>query len=152
MRLRILLSAAIVVLLLSAPAFGQTRIYSTSTANTSSDTYNARAIPVNPHSITNNSLPTGPGIGFDNPSQWGRANAVFVLHEIAKARADGRNVRVAEAQYGLAMNELNHGLNKEAAQHFDSALRTIGIQPNVQGENAGEPLRPHLPMPGAAKP
>jgi hypothetical protein len=152
MKTGLFLSAAVGALLLSTPtAFGET--YTTTTTTTySASAYNPRAVPLNPYAITNNTLITGPGVGLMNPDQWGRANAVYVEHEIEKAQADGRDVSIADAQFGLAMNELDHGLNKEAAQHFDNALRAVGVEPNTPDQNAGEPIRPHFSMPGETKP
>ncbi len=125
MKARIALSTAVGALFLLAPiAFGGLYTATTSTTHSAS-AYNPRAVPFNPHALTNNTLITGPGVGLMNPDQWGRANAVYVEHEIEKAQADGRDVSVADAQFGLAMNELDHGLNKEAAQHFDNALRAV---------------------------
>jgi hypothetical protein len=133
------------LLLLPQAGFSQTTTYS-------SESNNPRAAEVNPHEVTNNSMPTGSGTGFNNPSQWGRANAEYVQHEIAKAKADGKDVNLAENQYRLGLNDLNNGLNKEAAQHFDSALRAVGVQPNAQGQNPGEPIPGHAAVPGSTHP
>jgi hypothetical protein len=75
-----------------------------------------------------------------------------VEHEIMKAKADGKDVTVAEAQRRMGMTALNNGLNKEAAQHFDTALRSLGIAPKAQGQNPGEPLPGHASMPDQTKP
>ncbi|GEM_PF-6591786 len=144
-------SALAGALLLSAPiAMGG--VYTIPTMIGQNSASSPRPASGNPHAITNNTLITGPGVGFMNPDQWARANAVYVEHEIEKAKAKGRDVSVADAQFGLAMNELNHGLNRESAQHFDNALMALGVQPNTQGQNAGEPMKPHFPMPGETKP
>jgi hypothetical protein len=149
MKSKLLITAALGALVLSAPvAFGQTE--SSSTSTTTAD--NPRAVAVSPHAVTNNTVATHSGVGFNQPSQWGRANSVYVQHEIEKAKADGKDVSAAQTQYNMAMNALNNGLNKEAAQHFDNALRAVGVQPNTQGQNPGEPMGSHAPMPGQTKP
>jgi hypothetical protein len=148
MKPRYLLAAAGIGACLLLPQAG----FSQSTTSSSTATNNPRAAEVNPHDVTNNSMPTNSGAGFNNPSQWGRANAVYVQHEIAKAKANGRDVSVAENQYRLGLNMLNNGMNKEAAQHFDSALRAAGVQPQAQGQNPGEPIRGHQQMPGNTNP
>jgi hypothetical protein len=112
----------------------------------------SRAAAANPHDVTNNSIPTNAGAGMNNPTQWGRANAVYVEHEIAKAKADGKNITVAEAQHRMGMNALNNGMDDEAAQHFDAALRSIGVAPKAQGQNSGETTPGHAAMPGDTHP
>src|SRR5579884_1754997 len=59
----------------------------------------SRTAEANHHAVTNNTLATHGGTGFNNPSQWGRANAEYVQHEIARARSEGKDVRMAENQY-----------------------------------------------------
>jgi len=80
--------------------------------------------------------------------QWPGTLANFVAEKISEAKAKGMNTREAEAQERLAVNWLRMGENLNAAQHFDTALRSLGIQPNVQGENVGETTTAHKPMPG----
>jgi hypothetical protein len=133
------------LLLLPQIGFSQSATYS-STSETS------RATESNPHAMTNNTLATHGGEGMNNPSQYGRANADYVRHEIAKAKADGKNVTMAENQYRSGLNALNNGLNKEAAQHFDTALRSVGVEPKVQGQNPGESLPGHPALPGSTHP
>jgi hypothetical protein len=147
MKGRYLLAAAGIgaLLLLPQAGFSQTTTYST-------ETNNPRATEVNPHDVTNNSMATNSGSGFNTPSQWGRANATYVKHEIAKAKANGQDTTVAQNQYRLGLNMLNNGMNKEAAQHFDNALRAVGVQPKAQGQNPGEPIPGHQPMPGSTNP
>ena len=89
---------------------------------------------------------------MNSPSQHGRANAIFVQHEITKARSQGKDVTAAEGQYTMGMAALNRGLNKEAAQHFDTALRAVGVEPKAQGQNPGETMPGHASMPGETKP
>jgi hypothetical protein len=62
--------------------FSQTSTYSSSTSRTTE---------ANPHAVTNNTLATHGGTGFNNPSQWGRANAEYVQHEIARAKSEGKD-------------------------------------------------------------
>jgi hypothetical protein len=59
---------------------------------------------------------------------------------------------MAENQYRVGLSALNNGLNKEAAEHFDRALRAVGVQPKVQGQNPGEPVAGHEAMPGNTRP
>jgi len=131
------------LLILPQVGFSQTSTYSSSASRTTE---------ANPHAVTNNTLATHGGTGFNNPSQWGRANAEYVQHEIARAKSEGKDVRMAENQYRVGLNALNNGLNKEAAEHFDSALRAVGVQPKVQGQNPGEPAAGHEAMPGNTQP
>jgi hypothetical protein len=141
----VLVAAVGVLLVLPQAALSQTEGSSTTTTETN----NPRAVPVNPHDVTNNTVPTEAGSGFNTPSQWGRANAVYVNHEIEKARANGKDVTVAQAQYKMGMTDLNKGMNREAAQHFDSALESVGVQPKAQGQNPGEPMPGHGTVPAA---
>jgi hypothetical protein len=143
MKLYVLVGAAVSALLLPRAALCQTESYPSQANDT-------RTQSANPHAVVNNSLPTDSGSGMNNPSQHGRANAVFVEHEITKARAKGKDVTGAEGQYKMGMAALNRGLNKEAAQHFDTALRAVGVEPKAQGYNPGETTHGHAAVPGSA--
>ena len=147
MKSNLLIAAGVGILfLLPQASFGQTE------SSSPADVTSSHSDVVNPHAVMNNSLATGGGAGMNSPSQWGRANAVYVEHEIQKAKANGKDVTVAETQRRMGMTALNNGLNKEAAQHFDTALRSIGIEPKAQGQNPGEPEGGHSAMPGQTKP
>jgi hypothetical protein len=145
MKFYIIAGVAIGALLLPGFGFCQAE-------NPPSSANDTRTQSANPHAVVNNSLPTNGGAGMNNPSQHGRANAIFVKHEIAKARAEGKDVTGAEGQYKMGMAALNRGLNKEAAQHFDTALRAVGVEPKAQGQNPGETMSGHTSMPGETKP
>lgn len=136
MKTYVLLATAVgASLLLAQTSFSQTTSYSSTT------TEDARGTTSNPHAIVNNSLPTGAGVGTSNPSQWGRANAVYTEHEIAKAKADGKDVTGAQTQYRMGLTALNNGLNKEAAQHFDEALRWSEFSPKHRGKTQAKLCR-----------
>jgi hypothetical protein len=140
----ILAAAVGTSLFLIQPAFSQ--------MTASSNPQDTRGTATNPHAVVNNTVPTNAGAGTSNASQWGRANSVYTEHEIEKAKADGKDVTVAQAQYRMGMKALNTGLNKEAAQHFDQALRSVGVEPKAQGQNPGESLPGHAAMPGDTHP
>ncbi len=140
----IIAAAAGALMLMRQTGLAQTQTYSSTT--------NPRPSVTDSHGPVNNSISIGPGVGMNNPSQWGRANAAYVRREIAKAKADGKDVAAAQIQYAMGMKNLNNGMNKEAAQHFDSALRAVGVEPKAQGQNPGESTAGHMAMPGAAHP
>jgi hypothetical protein len=76
-------------------------------------------------------------------------NGDYVHKKIADAEAKGMDVSAARMQENMGNAALKKGMNKEAAQHFETALRSIGEMPNVPGQNAGEANSPHKAMPGA---
>jgi hypothetical protein len=76
-------------------------------------------------------------------------NAYYVHKKIDQAQAEGRDVGAAKMQEKMGDAALRKGMNNEAAQHFETALRSIGEMPNAPGENPGETGSPHHAMPGA---
>ncbi|HLH78337.1 MAG TPA: hypothetical protein VKV28_16155 [Candidatus Binataceae bacterium] len=77
--------------------------------------------------------------------QWPGAVAKYVAEQIAKAKAEGKDTSLAEAHYRLAINWIRMGQNLNAAHHFDTALRALGIRPQVPGQNVGEVMGVHQP-------
>lgn len=76
-------------------------------------------------------------------------NADYVRRKIEDAQAKGKDVSAARMQEKMGDAALKKGMNDEAAQHFETALRSIGEMPNSSGSNAGEANTPHGSMPGA---
>jgi len=76
-------------------------------------------------------------------------SADYVHQKIADAQAKGKDVSAATMQEKMGNAALKKGMNDEAAQHFETALRSIGEMPNAPGENSGESSSPHKAMPGA---
>jgi hypothetical protein len=103
--------------------------------------------------------PGAPGSGMshtpamDKPAagatQADAKNADYVHKKIADAQAKGKDVSAARMQENMGNAALKKGMNDEAAQHFETAMRSIGEMPNAPGENSGEASSPHKPMPGA---
>jgi hypothetical protein len=73
----------------------------------------------------------------------------YVSKKIADAQFRGKDVTVAKAQEAMGEAAMKKGLNDEAAQHFETALRSIGVMPNSTGSNADETGAPHHTMPGS---
>lgn len=103
--------------------------------------------------------PGAPGSGMshtpamDKPATGGTqadvTNAEYVHMKIAQAQAKGKDVSAARMQEKMGNAALKKGMNDEAAQHFETALHSIGEMPNAPGENSGEASSPHKAMPGA---
>jgi hypothetical protein len=77
--------------------------------------------------------PAGPG----PDSHGGKLTAAFVDQKIAEAKAQGRDTSAAETQEVMGQADLRKGMNDEAAQHFDAALRSVGVAPNSPGQDSG---------------
>jgi len=83
-----------------------------------------------------------------NPtSHEGNVKAAYVDQQIAMAKARGQDTSAAETQEIMGQADLRRGLNNEAAQHFDNALRAVGVMPAWPGHNSGEATSFHAPMP-----
>ncbi len=78
-----------------------------------------------------------------------KMSADYVAKKITEAQGQGKDVTAAKAQQAMGEAALKKGMNDEAAQHFDTALRSIGVMPNAPGETAGEANSGHQAMPGA---
>ena len=76
-------------------------------------------------------------------------NSEYVHNKIAQAQSKGRDVSAAQLQAAMGDAAMKKGMSDEAAQHFETALRSIGEMPNGPGENPGEAGSPHAPMPGS---
>ena len=146
-----LLSGAGVALMVCAtlaltPATGfsqTTEVYTPSVTTTRTTTTVTNAPVVNP-----NDPAQFPPAGSGNPdSHQGKVNAAYVDQQIALAKERGMDTSAAENQEIMGQADLMHGLNDEAAQHFDAALRSVGIMPSWPGHNPGEAESIHHPMP-----
>jgi hypothetical protein len=82
-------------------------------------------------------------------SQSDQMSSGYVSQKISEAQAQGKDVRLAKAQQAMGEAALKKGMNNEAAQHFETALRSIGVMPNAPGETAGEGSSEHHKMPNA---
>jgi len=76
-------------------------------------------------------------------------SADYVHKKIADAQAQGKDVSAARMQEKMGTAALKKGMNDEAAQHFETALRSIGEMPNTPGQNPGEAGSEHRAMPGS---
>jgi len=122
--------AGIAIMLTTPLAWGQTIVTapdgSAITTTTTTTTTNGPAFIVNPDDPVQ--FPAG-GVGMSNASHEGAVKAAFVDQKIAQARAQGRDVSAAETQEIMGQADLKRGLNDEAGQHFDAALRSVGVMP-----------------------
>jgi hypothetical protein len=117
------------VLGLTAPlAFGQTTVITSPDGSTSTTTTTVTtSSTVNPNSPLQ--FPPG-GSGNNVTSHSENYKAAFLDRKIAEAKANGMDTSPAETQEVMGQAALRQGLNAEADQHFDAALRSIGVQPN----------------------
>ena len=129
-------AAATLLALAPAPAWCQ------STTNTTTTTMTVPGTPVNPNDPVQ-FPPAGPG----TDSHEGKTKAAFVDQKIAEAKAQGQDTSVAETQEVMGQADLRKGMNDEAAQHFDAALRAVGVTPSKPEKNSGEAGSLHHPMP-----
>lgn len=122
---------AIAMTILASPvAWSQTEVIApVSSTTTTTTTTNAPApYVVNPNDPVQ--FPPG-GVGMGNASHEGGVKAAFVDQQIAAARAQGRDVSAAQTQEIQGQADLKKGLNSEASEHFDAALRSIGVLANL---------------------
>jgi hypothetical protein len=80
-------------------------------------------------------------------SHEGAVSAAYVDQQIAMAKSRGQDTSAAESQEVMGQTALRNGLDDEAAQHFDNALRSIGVMPSWPGHNPGEAGSYHPSMP-----
>jgi hypothetical protein len=132
--------AAIAMLLgfAAMPAWCQ----SAETTTTTTTTTTVPGVPVNPNDPVQ-FPPGGPG----PDSHEGNMKAAFVDQKIAEAKAQGQDTSAAETQEVMGQADLRKGMNDEAAQHFDAALRSVGVMPSAPGKDSGEAGSLHHPMP-----
>jgi hypothetical protein len=134
--------------LLISPAAGlaYTDIYypATSQAQTTTTVTTGRSMTVNPNSPRQ--FPPA-NFGFSADQRQGAFKAEYVDQQIALAKARGINTDPAIAQEIQGRADLKKGLNEEAAQHFDAALRSLGVMPSQPEHNPGEVGVYHNPMP-----
>jgi len=121
---------AIAITIFASPvAWGQTEIITPVNSTTTTTITNAPApYVVNPNDPVQ--FPPG-GVGMGNASHEGGVKAAFVDQQIAAARAQGRDVSAAQTQEIQGQADLKKGLNSEASEHFDAALRSIGVLSNL---------------------
>jgi hypothetical protein len=99
----------------------------------------------------------GTAVTANNPAEQTAAgvsnkdmiNSEYVHNKIAQAQSQGKDVSAARMQEAMGDAAMKKGMSDEAAQHFETALRSIGEMPNAPGENPGEADSPHNAMPGA---
>jgi hypothetical protein len=111
--------------------FGAAVVWSQTTTTTTT-TVTTIAPVVNPNDPVQ-FPPAGPG----PDSHGGKLTAAFVDQKIAEAKAQGRDTSAAETQEVMGQADLRKGMNDEAAQHFDAALRSVGVAPNSPGQDSG---------------
>lgn len=112
------------------------------TTSTTTTTTTVSGVPVNPNDPVQ-FPPAGPG----PDSHEGKLKAAFVDQKIAAAKAQGKDTPASETQEVMGQADLRKGMNDEAAQHFDAALRSVGVMPSAPGKDSGEAGSLHHPMP-----
>lgn len=127
------------------PAFGlaQTTVYVPATTGTTTTT-TTTGTAVNPNSPVQ--FPPA-NVGMAPDSHEGKVKATYVDQQIALAKARGEDTSVAETQEIQGQSDLRRGLNTEAAQHFDAALRALNVMPSHPEQNSGEAGSVHSTMP-----
>jgi hypothetical protein len=116
--------------------FGAAVVWSQTTTTTTTTTTIAPAVnPNDPVQFP----PGGPG----PDSHGGKLSAAFVDQKIAEAKAQGYDTSAAETQEVMGQADLRKGMNDEAAQHFDAALRSVGVPPNSPGQDSGAAEAPY---------
>jgi hypothetical protein len=127
-----LAGAGIAIMFSTALAWGQTIVVTAPDASTTTTTTTTTMSDASPPYVVNPNdpvqFPNG-GVGMANPSHEGAVKAAFVDKKIAEARAQGVDVSAAETQEIMGQADLRKGLNDEAGQHFDAALRSVGVSP-----------------------
>ena len=128
-----------------SPALGlaQTTVYAPATSRTTTTTTTSGP-PVNPNSPVQ--FPPA-NMGMAPDSHEGKVKAAYVDQQIALAKARGQDTSAAETQEIQGQSDLSRGLNTEAAQHFDAALRSIGVMPSHPQQDSGEAGSIHSSMP-----
>ena len=119
------------LLALTPAAWGQTT-YTTTTTTTTTTYYS----------------PHAGGVPKAGETVWSTANANYVAQKIAQAKAAGWDTSPAEVQENMGVTALSNGQDKEAAQHFEAALRSLDVMPKQAGENAGEAAPGHQTITG----
>jgi hypothetical protein len=135
--------------LFASPAIGlaytdQVYAPATTQAQTTTTVTNSRSMTVNPNDPKQ--FPPA-NFGFSADQRQGNFKAAYVDQQIAIAKSHGIDTSVAENQSVIGRADLKKGLNQEAAQHFDNALRALGVMPAQPQHNSGEVGMYHAPMP-----
>ena len=126
-----LASAGVAIILTTPLAFGQTLVTVPATSTTVTTTTRT---PTQPPYVVNPNDPVqfpNEGVGMSNPSHEGAVKAAIVDQQIAMARSQGKDVSAAETQEIMGQSDLKKGLNNEASEHFDTALRSLGVLENI---------------------
>ncbi|MGO9056617.1 MAG: hypothetical protein ACLQU2_04425 [Candidatus Binataceae bacterium] len=129
--MKYLTGAGVAIMLATPLAWSQTVVSvpgASTTVTTTTTAPNSPPYVVNPNDPVQ--FPAG-GVGMSNASHEGGVKAAFVDQQIAAAKAEGKDVSAAETQEIQGQADLKKGLNNEASEHFDSALRSIGILANI---------------------
>ncbi len=74
--------------------------------------------------------------GTDDQSEM--MNSGYVHRKIDQAQAQGRDVSAAKMQAQMGDAAAQKGMTDEAAQHYQTALRSIGAMPPGTGDNSGQ--------------
>jgi hypothetical protein len=91
--------------------------------------------------------PGVPGIPPNTPRPLGPASGGsrgygmkenYLAKKIADAQAQGKDVTTAKSQEAMGKAASRKGMNDEAARHFETALRSIGVIPIGLDQDAGE--------------
>jgi hypothetical protein len=128
-----------------ALGFGQTTEIYTPSTTTSRTTTTVTTVPVVNPDDPAQFPPAGGGLNPD--SHEGKVKATYVDQQIALAKQRGVDTSAAENQEIMGQSALMHGMDTEAAQHFDAALRAVGVMPSWPEHNSGEAGSIHAPMP-----
>ena len=114
-----------------------------STVTTTTVTTTTTARPLNPDDPEQ--FPPSAGTN----SHEGAVKGAYVDLKIAEAKEQGRDTSAAISQSLMGRAALAKGQSDAAAQHFDAALRSVGVMPNWPGKNvgAGEMYSEHAAIP-----
>jgi len=104
-----------------------------------------RVAPGVPGIPPNTPRPLGPAVG----SRADATKADYLAKKIAVAQAQGKDVTTAKSQEAMGKAALRKGMNDEAARHFETAFRSIGVIPIGLDQDAGERNSEHQWMRGA---
>lgn len=102
-----------------------------------------RVAPGVPGIPPNTSRPLGPAPGS---SRADATKADYLAKKIADAHVQGKDVTTAKLQEAMGKAALRKGKNDEAARHFETAFRLIGVIPTGLDQDAGEGNSKHQRM------
>lgn len=76
-------------------------------------------------------------------------NSWYVHRKIDQAQAEGRDVSAARLQESMGNAALQKGMKDKAAEHFETALRSVGQMPDRTPRHSDNPGVPVSALPNA---